>query len=55
MLQLHAIRFAAREILHRLSIYERDVVQIQNQSAIDGLWSTDALQFAQVFRLDSTA
>jgi len=54
ILELDAIRFAARQKLHCISNYERYVLQIQDQVAIDPFQSEESLQLRNVVHLDST-
>ena len=55
ILQLYAPSFAARKVLHCISIDKRYVLQIKNQMAIACFQREDPVQLLHVFRLDATA
>jgi hypothetical protein len=55
ILQLDAIRFAISQEHYSLSIYKRDVFQIQDQSAVGQLQGEQPLQLSSVFDLDPAA
>jgi hypothetical protein len=53
--ELNSIGFATRQKLYGITIQERYVFQVQNQQGTSNFQAEEALQFRDVFRLNSAA